>query len=116
MVRIIIFLLLIGAGRGRRGLDRRQTGDVALFGTAGGSDHAARGGAGPRPYVVAAMLLWASGRRCGAAGASAARPPRTRQARGRDAITQGLIAIGAGDSRRRASMPSGAAGTPRKIR
>ncbi len=100
MIRIILFLLLIALGAAGAAWIAEQTGDVALswggyrvqttlpvFALALGI------------VVVAAMMAWAIVRGLWRTPARIRRNRRERrQARGRHAITQGLLAIGHGDS------------------
>jgi HemY protein len=100
MVRIILFLLLIALGAAGAAWIAEQTGDVVL---SWGSYRAQT----TLPVfmlalgivVVAAMMLWAILRGVWRTPARMRRSRRERrQARGRHAITQGLLAIGHGDS------------------
>jgi HemY protein len=100
MVRIILFLLLIALGAAGAAWIAEQTGDVVL----------SWGGYRAQTtlpvfvlalgiVVVAAMMIWAILRGVWSAPARMRRSRRERrQARGRHAITQGLLAIGHGDS------------------
>ncbi|MCK1642504.1 hypothetical protein IVA95_34390 [Bradyrhizobium sp. 157] len=100
MVRIILFLLLIALGAAGAAWIAEQTGDVVL----------SWGGyrvqttlpvfvLGLGIVVVAAMMLWAILRGLWRTPQRIRRNRRERrQARGRHAITQGLLAIGHGDS------------------
>jgi HemY protein len=100
MVRIILFLLLIALGAAGAAWIAEQTGDVVL---SWGSYRAQT----TLPVfmlalgivVVAAMMLWAILRGVWRTPTRMRRSRRERrQARGRHAITQGLLAIGHGDS------------------
>jgi HemY protein len=100
MIRVILFLLLIALGAAGAAWVAEQTGDVALswgawrvqttlpvFVLALGIT------------VVAAMMLWAILRTLWRTPERLRRGRRERrQARGRNAVTQGLLAIGQGDS------------------
>lgn len=100
MIRIILFLLLIALGAAGAAWVAEQTGDVVLswgawrvqttlpvFVLALGIT------------VVAAMMLWAIVRALWRTPARLRRSRRERrQVRGRQAVTQGLLAIGQGDS------------------
>jgi len=100
MVRIILFLLLIALGAAGAAWIAEQTGDVVL----------SWGGYRVQTtlpvfvlalgiVVVAAMMIWAILRGVWRTPARMRRSRRERrQARGRHAITQGLLAIGHGDS------------------
>jgi HemY protein len=100
MVRIILFLLLIALGAAGAAWIAEQTGDVVL----------SWGGYRVQTtlpvfvlvlgiVVVAAMMMWAILRGVWRTPARMRRNRRERrQARGRHAITQGLLAIGHGDS------------------
>jgi HemY protein len=100
MVRIILFLLLIALGAAGAAWIAEQTGDVVL----------SWGGYRAQTtlpvfvlalgvVVVAAMMIWAILRGVWSTPARMRRSRRERrQARGRHAITQGLLAIGHGDS------------------
>jgi HemY protein len=100
MVRIILFLLLIALGAAGAAWVAEQTGDVVL----------SSGGwriqttlpvfvLGLGIVVVSAMMLWAIVRGLWRTPVRIRRSRRERrQARGRHAITQGLLAIGHGDS------------------
>ena len=100
MIRIILFLLLIALGAAGAAWIAEQTGDVVL----------SWGGYRAQTtlpvfvlvlgiVVVAAMTLWAILRGVWRTPARVRRSRRERrQARGRHAITQGLLAIGHGDS------------------
>ncbi|MEH2521582.1 HemY protein [Bradyrhizobium sp. AZCC 1610] len=100
MVRIILFLLLIALGAAGAAWIAEQTGDVVL----------SWGGYRVQTtlpvfvlvlgiVVVAAMMMWAILRGVWRTPARMRRNRRERrQARGRNAITQGLLAIGHGDS------------------
>ena len=101
MIRIILFLLLIALGAAGAAWVAEQTGDVVLsWGGWRVADHAAgvRAGArhrhrrGDAGVGDPARAVAHAGARCGTS-----RRER-RQARGRHAITQGLLAIGHGDS------------------
>jgi len=100
MVRIILFLLLIALGAAGAAWIAEQTGDVVL--SWGGYRAQAT-----LPVfvlvlgivVVAAMMIWAILRGVWRTPARMRKSRRERrQARGRHAITQGLLAIGHGDS------------------
>jgi len=100
MVRIILFLLLIALGAAGAAWIAEQTGDVVL---SWGSYRAQT----TLPVfmlvlgivIVAAMMIWAILRGVWRTPARMRRSRRERrQARGRHAITQGLLAIGHGDS------------------
>ncbi|XIA65633.1 heme biosynthesis protein HemY [Bradyrhizobium sp. TZ2] len=100
MVRIILFLLLIALGAAGAAWIAEQTGDVVL--SSGGWRIQTT-----LPVfvlalgivVVAAMMLWAIVRGLWRTPERLRRSSRERrQARGRHAITQGLLAIGHGDS------------------
>ena len=98
MVRIILFLLLIALGAAGAAWIAEQTGDVVLYGGLPHPDHAAgvRAGAGHRRRCgddAVGDPAW----RVAHAGADAEDRRERRQARGRHAITQGLLAIGHGD-------------------
>ncbi|MEH2504940.1 HemY protein [Bradyrhizobium sp. AZCC 1578] len=100
MVRIILFLLLIALGAAGAAWIAEQTGDVVL----------SWGGYRAQTtlpvfmlalgiVIVAAMMLWATLRGLWRTPQRIRRNRRERrQARGRHAITQGLLAIGHGDS------------------
>ena len=100
MIRIILFLLLIALGAAGAAWIAEQTGDVVL----------SWGGYRAQTtlpvfvlvlgiVVVAAMMLWAILRGVWRTPARMRKSRRERrQARGRHAITQGLLAIGHGDS------------------
>ncbi|KRR17314.1 hypothetical protein CQ14_13135 [Bradyrhizobium lablabi] len=100
MIRIILFLLLIALGAAGAAWIAEQTGDVAL----------SWGGYRAQMtlpvfvlalgiVIVAAMMLWATLRGVWRTPGRLRRNRRERrQARGRHAITQGLLAIGHGDS------------------
>jgi HemY protein len=100
MIRIILFLLLIALGAAGAAWIAEQTGDVVL----------SWGGYRVQTtlpvfvlalgiVVVAAMMIWAILRGVWRTPARMRRSRRERrQARGRHAITQGLLAIGHGDS------------------
>jgi HemY protein len=100
MIRIILFLLLIALGAAGAAWIAEQTGDVVL----------SWGGYRAQTtlpvfvlalgiVVVAAMMMWAILRGVWGTPARMRRSRRERhQARGRHAITQGLLAIGHGDS------------------
>ena len=100
MIRIILFLLLIALGAAGAAWIAEQTGDVVL----------SWGGYRAQTtlpvfvlalgiVVVAAMMIWAILRGVWSTPARMRRSRRERrQARGRHAITQGLLAIGHGDS------------------
>jgi len=100
MIRIILFLLLIALGAAGAAWVAEQTGDVVL----------SWGGYRAQTtlpvfalvigiVVVVAMLAWAIVRGLWRAPARMRRSRRERrQARGRHAITQGLLAVGHGDS------------------
>ena len=100
MIRIILFLLLIALGAAGAAWIAEQTGDVVL----------SWGGYRAQTtlpvfvlvlgiVVVAAMMMWAILRSVWRTPARMRRSRRERrQARGRHAITQGLLAIGHGDS------------------
>jgi HemY protein len=100
MIRIILFLLLIALGAAGAAWIAEQTGDVAL----------SWGGYRVQTtlpvfvlalgiVIVAAMTMWAILRGLWRTPARLRRNRRERrQARGRHAITQGLLAIGHGDS------------------
>lgn len=100
MIRIILFLLLIALGAAGAAWIAEQTGDVVL----------SWGGwriqttlpvfvLGLGIVIVAALMLWAILRGLWRTPARIRRSRRERrQARGRQAITQGLLAIGHGDS------------------
>ncbi|MET0678359.1 MAG: heme biosynthesis HemY N-terminal domain-containing protein [Bradyrhizobium sp.] len=100
MIRIILFLLLIALGAAGAAWIAEQTGDVVL----------SWGGYRAQTtlpvfalvlgiVVVVAMLAWATVRGLWRAPARMRRNRRERrQARGRHAITQGLLAVGHGDS------------------
>ena len=100
MIRIILFLVLIALAAAGASWVAEQPGDVALSG-------AARGSSTTLPVfalvlgivVVAAILLWAILRGLWRTPGRIRRGRRERRhARGRHAITQGLLAIGHGDS------------------
>ena len=100
MIRIILFLLLIALGAAGAAWIAEQSGDVAL----------SWGGYRAQMtlpvfvlalgiVIVAAMMLWAILRSVWRTPQRLRRNRRERrQARGRHAITQGLLAIGHGDS------------------
>ena len=100
MIRIILFLLLIALGAAGAAWIAEQTGDVVL----------SWGGYRAQTtlpvfvlvlgiVVVAAMMIWAILRGMWRTPARMRKSRRERrQARGRHAITQGLLAIGHGDS------------------
>src|SRR5207237_9540668 len=100
MIRIILFLLLIALGAAGAAWIAEQTGDVVL----------SWGGYRVQTtlpvfvlvlgiVIVAAMMLWAILRGVWRTPARMRRSRRERrQARGRHAITQGLLAIGHGGS------------------
>ena len=86
MIRIILFLLLIALGAAGAAWIADQTGDVVLsWGVYRARTTLPVFALVLGIVVVAAMMMWASRR-------------ERRQARGRHAITQGLLAIGHGDS------------------
>jgi len=100
MIRIILFLLLIALGAAGAAWMAEQTGDVVL---SWGGYHAQS----TLPVfalalgivVVAAMMAWAIVRGLWGAPERMRRGRRERrQARGRHAITQGLLAVGHGDA------------------
>ena len=100
MIRIILFLLLIALGAAGAAWVAEQTGDVVL--SAGGwriQTTLPVFVLGLGIVIVAAMMLWAIVRGLWRTPARIRHSRRERrQARGRQAITQGLLAIGNGDS------------------
>ncbi|MBR1196236.1 hypothetical protein JQ634_27725 [Bradyrhizobium sp. AUGA SZCCT0240] len=100
MVRIILFLLLIALGAAGASWVAEQPGDVVLLsGNLKISTTLPRFLAGLGIVIVAAVMLWAILRGLWRTPARLRRNRREkRHARGRHAITQGLLAIGHGDS------------------
>jgi len=100
MVRIILFLLLIALGAAGAAWIAEQPGDVMLsWGSVKLTTKLPVFMLGLGIVVVAAMMLWAILRGVWRTPARMRRSRRERrQARGRHAITQGLLAIGHGDS------------------
>ena len=100
MIRIILFLLLIALGAAGAAWIAEQPGDVVL--SWGGLKFTASLPVfvlGIGIVVVLAMMVWAILRGLWRTPARMRRTQRERrQARGRQAITQGLLAIGHGDS------------------
>ncbi|MGH6641480.1 MAG: heme biosynthesis protein HemY [Bradyrhizobium sp.] len=100
MVRIILFLLLIALGAAGASWVAEQPGDVVLVsGNLKISTTLPRFVLGISIVVVAAVMLWAILRGLWRTPSRVRRNRREkRHARGRHAITQGLLAIGHGDS------------------
>jgi HemY protein len=100
MIRIILFLLLIALGAAGAAWIAEQTGEVVL--SWGGMKFTTTLPVfvlGLGIVIVVAMMLWAMLRGLWRMPARMRRSQRERrQARGRQAITQGLLAIGHGDS------------------
>ena len=100
MIRIILFLLLIALGAAGAAWIAEQTGDVVLsWGSVKLTTKLPVFVLGLGIVIVAAMMLWAILRGVWRMPARMRKSRRERrQARGRHAITQGLLAIGHGDS------------------
>lgn len=100
MIRIILFLLLIALGAAGAAWIAEQTGDVALsWGGYRAQTTLPVFALALGIVIVAAMMIWAILRGLWRMPARLRRNRRERrQARGRHAITQGLLAIGHGDS------------------
>src|ERR1700722_16061680 len=99
MYRIILFLVLIALAAAGAVRVADQTGDVVLL-SGGARITITQAGRALGGAVVAAMLLWAIWRLLWWMPERIRRRRRERRAaRGRHAITQGLLAIGHGDSR-----------------
>ena len=100
MIRIILFLLLIALGAAGAAWIAEQTGDVVLsWGSVKLTTTLPVFVLGLGIVVVVAMMVWAILRGLWRTPARMRKSRRERrQARGRHAITQGLLAIGHGDS------------------
>ncbi len=100
MIRIILFLLLIALGAAGAAWIAEQTGDVVLsWGVYRARTTLPVFALVLGIVVVAAMMIWAIVRDLWRTPERMRRSRRERrQARGRNAITQGLLAIGHGDS------------------
>jgi HemY protein len=100
MIRIILFLLLIALGAAGAAWIAEQPGDVMLsWGSVKLTTKLPVFVLGLGIVVVAAMMLWAILRGLWRTPERMRKSRRERrQARGRHAITQGLLAIGHGDS------------------
>jgi HemY protein len=100
MIRIILFLLLIALGAAGAAWIAEQPGDVMLsWGSLKLTTKLPVFVLGVGIVVVAAMMIWAILRGMWRTPARMRKSRRERrQARGRHAITQGLLAIGHGDS------------------
>jgi HemY protein len=98
MYRIILFLVLIALAAAGAAWVADQTGDVVLL-SGGAKITITQAALALGIAIVAAMLGWAILRAMGRMPEKIRRGRREkRQARGRHAITQGLLAIGHGDS------------------
>ncbi len=100
MIRIILFLLLIALGAAGAAWIAEQTGEVVLsWGSLKATTTLPVFALLLGIVIVAAMMVWAIVRGVWGMPARMRRSQRERrQARGRQAITQGLLAIGHGDS------------------